>query len=301
MRLSIRSALCTAIFFFASFNMSYGHCDEAMHYVYPQPKSLIDHRRSDVIALMHAALKATEDKYGPFVLKPTDVSANYKRVIQMLRKDDRITVAWIDTTEQLEQTLLPVFIPIQKGVISYRVLIIRSEDEEKFSDIDTVEELRPYKNGLVSGWVNEAIMTANGLQYVRAIYFEDLFRMLTVGRFDYFSRGMAEAYEEVEDRAEAFPNLMVEKHIVLHYDKPMYLFTSKKRPELNKRLNEGLMMLLEDGSYEKIFCQFHGDSIRKANLSERVFFRLKSNLLLSTAPKDKKFWFDPFKNSCKQH
>ena len=281
--------------------MSYAHCEEAMHYIYPQPKSLIDHRRSDVISLMHAALKATEDKYGPFILKPADVSANYKRVIQMLRKEDRITVAWLDTTEQLEQTLLPVLIPIQKGVIGYRVLIIRSEDEEEFSNVDTVDELRQYKNGLVSGWVNEAIMNANQLQYVSAINYEDLFKMLAAERFDYFSRGMVEAYAELEDRDKAFPNLMVEQHILLHYAKPSYLFTSKKRPELNKRLNEGLMLLIEDGSFEKIFCQFHGDSIRKTHLSERIQIQLKSNLLLSSAPKDKKFWFDPAKNTCQQH
>ena len=281
--------------------MSYGHCDEAMHYIYPQSQSSNDNRRSDVISLMHEALKITEDKYGPFVLEPADVNVNYKRATQMLRKEDRITVAWLDTTEQLEQTLLPVLIPIQKGIVGYRVLIIRSEDEEKFVDIDTVEELRQYKNGLVSGWVNESIMNVNELQHVSAINYEDLFKMLAAERFDYFSRGMVEAYTELEDRSEVFPNLMVEKHILLHYAKPMYLFTSKNRPVLNKRLNEGLMMLIEEGYFEKIFCQFHGDSIRKTNLSERIQIQLKSHLLLSSAPKDKKFWFEPTTNTCQQH
>ncbi|OUR71869.1 hypothetical protein A9Q78_08635 [Methylophaga sp. 41_12_T18] len=281
--------------------MSYGLCDEAMQYIYPRPQSVDDARRSDVIYLMHEALKRTEYKYGLFVLRPADVDVNYKRAIQMIRKEDRITVAWFDTTKQLEQTLLPVLIPIQKGIVGYRVLLIRSEDKDKFVDIDTVEELRQYKNGLVSGWVNEAVMTDNELPYVTSINYEDLFRMLAVGRFDYFSRGVVEAYAELEDRIEAFPNLMVEKHILLHYAKPMYLFTSKNRPVLNKRLTEGLLMLIEDGSFEKIFCQFHGDSIRNANLNERVNIQLKSNLLLPSAPTDKKFWLDLTVNSCQQH
>jgi len=280
--------------------MSYGYCEGAMHYIYPRSQSVDDARRSDVISLMHEALKKTEYKYGPFVIMPANVNANYKRAIQMIREEDRITVAWFDTTKQLEQTLLPIFIPIQKGIVGYRVLLIRSEDKDKFVDVGSVEELRKYKNGLVSGWVNEAVMTANELPYVTGINYEDLFKMLAVGRFDYFSRGLVEAFTELEDRVEEFPDLMVEQHIVLHYEKPMYLFTSKKRPELNKRLSEGLMMIIEDGSYGKIFCRFHGESIRKANLSERVFFRLKSDLLLPSAPKEKKFWFDPYKNSCQQ-
>lgn len=296
MRLSINRSLCLVLVFFSIANMSYGYCNDVMHYIYPRPQSVDDARRSDVIYLMREALKITEQKYGPFVLMPANVDVNYKRAIQMLREEDRITVAWFDTTTQLEQSLLPVFIPIQKGIVGYRVLLIRSEDKDKFVDINTVEELRQYKNGLVSGWVNEVVMTANELPYVTAINYEDLFKMLAVGRFDYFSRGLVEAYTELEDRGEEFPNLMVEESILLYYEKPMYLFTSKKRPELNKRLNEGLLMLIEDGTYKKIFCKFHGDSIRKTNLSERMTIQLKNKLLLTSAPKEKKFWFDPIKD-----
>ena len=301
MRLSTIRYLCLLLVFFSITNMSYGYCEGAMHYIYPRSQSVDDARRSDVIYLMHEALKKTEYKYGPFVLMPVDGAMNYKRAIQMIHEEDLITVAWFDTTKQLEQTLLPVLIPIQKGIVGYRVLLIRSEDKGKFVDIDTVDELRQYKNGLVSGWINEGVMKANELPYVTGINYEDLFKMLDVGRFDYFSRGIVEAFTELEDRDEAFPNLMVEENILLHYDKPMYLFTSKERPELNKRLHEGLMMLIEDGSYEKIFCKFHGDSIRKTNISERVKIQLKNNLLLSSAPKNKKFWFSPAENACKPH
>jgi len=269
-----------------------------MTYVYPNKISKNDHRRSEVITLMRLALDKTEQEYGPYILEVSKNLTTEQRTIERLINSDEITVAWLDTTQALENKLLPVLIPIQKGIVGYRLLLIHHDNIEKFENINSIKQLQQYKNGLSDGWVNKGIMLENNLPFETGQNYEGLFKMLAVKRFDYFSRGVIEIFQEIEQRKQSLPSLFIEQNIALYYDKPSYLFVSKQKPRYAERMYKGLMALIEDGTFDKIFCQVNGEAIKKSRLSERHIIKLKSQLLLTSAPKGEKFWFNPNNNVC---
>jgi len=271
---------------------------DSMVYVYQKKLSEDDVRRSEVIMLIKEALKRTEDTYGPFVLKPASVAASVNRTAHMIKNGGEVTVAWLDTTKQLEDILLPILIPIQKGIVGYRILLIRKENQEKFYHVKNIDDLRSLKNGIGLGWINEDVMKLNDLPYEVTPSYEGLFRMLSASRIDYFSRGVVEVFAEFDARSDTHVDLSVEKSMAFFYHKPSYLFTSRNHPKLNARLREGLEELMEDGTFDKMFCEANGDSIRRARLDKRTIIKLDSNLLLSTAPKDSHFWFQPENPIC---
>ncbi|NYZ69521.1 hypothetical protein H0A36_26235 [Endozoicomonas sp. SM1973] len=274
---------------------------DPMVYIYPKPHSATDTRRQEVIALILEALNRTEAKYGKYILKPSSDYINELRVIDLLKKSENqlVTVAWLDTTKTLEEDLLPVYIPIQKGIVGYRIFLIRKEDENKFSKVKSIEDLRKYTNGLGHTWVNRDIMELNNLPYISSPTYEGLFHMLNSKRFDYYSRGINEAFPELEARKNLLPELIVEKKLALHYTKPSYLFTSKQNIKLNNRLYEGLSILLKDGTFDRIFCEVNGDAIRKTNLKERTIIKLKSPFLFKTTPIERKeLWFSENNQVC---
>ncbi len=294
-------ALLSLLNLFIGFCCSQGFPEKGvMRFIYPNKLSTHDHRRLEVITLMRLALEKTEKEYGPFILQASKTIATESRTIERLINLDEITVAWLDTTIGIEKKLLPIFIPIQKGIVGYRLLLIHRSNAHHFENISNIEQLRRYKNGLGHTWVNKEVMEKNNLPYQSAPNYEGLFKMLVAKRFDYFSRGVIEIFQEFEQRKQMMPELLIEPNIALYYDKPSYLFVSKQKPIYAERLYKGLIILIEDGTFDKIFCQFNGEAIKKSRLSERHIIKLKSQLLLASAPKDKKFWFNSNNNVCQR-
>lgn len=268
---------------------------------YPKGQSSLDIRRSEVVDLIKTALLKTEKTHGSFILKPSSYVANQLRQVSEIKqnKEDRINLAWMDHHEGIEKELYPIYIPIQKGIVGYRVFLIRSDSSDNFSKDMTFADLQKLTNGIGPGWMNEEIFKLNKLNYTKGSDYEGLFAMLSAGRFDYFSRGINEAFVELEDRKNLYPNMKVEESVALHYRHPIYLYTSRQNIELHDRLEKGLNIMVEDGSFNRIFCKYNKASIEQANLKDRKLFKLKDNLHIPEAVSDRKeLWFDPMVDMC---
>jgi len=262
----------------------------------PAPESKDDSRFNYAIELLDLALNKTVSSGRSFKLAPA-VNMNVGRAIDYLKRGDEetVNVIWTTTSKEREMLMLPIRIPIRKGLLGYRIFLIKKQDKNKFASIKNIEELKKLKVGQGHIWNDVKIFQANGFRLVKGSSYEGLFEMLCRGRFDYFSRGINEAPNEYEARKVKLPNLRVEETILLYYPWPKYFFTSKKNPALAKQIELGLEKMIQDGSFDKHFIKYHHDDIRKANLQKRKIFILSNPLLPSTAPLDKKeLWFDPF-------
>ncbi len=195
-----------------------------------------------------------------------------------------------------EAKFIPIRIPIRKGLMGYRIFLIRKQDRSRFASIRTLKELKKLRVGQGHIWNDVKVFKANEFNVVTSTSYEGLFKMLIHGRFDYFSRGINEAPNEYRERKETLPDLFVEEKILLYYPWPKYFFTSKKTPELAKRIERGLKIMIKDGSFEKHFMKYHQKDIELTNLKKRRLFKIHNPLLPLTAPIDQKeLWFDPFK------
>jgi hypothetical protein len=277
------------------FMASVGVANELQVNYSPAPESKDDKRFDYAIELLKQALQKTENSDGPFKMAPAE-EMNVGRAIKFLAngKVERVNVIWTTSSENRENSLLPIQIPIRKGLLGYRIFLIKKQDRDKFSAIRTVDELKKLKVGQGQVWNDVKIFKANGFGLVTGSDYEGLFEMLIRGRFDYFSRGINEALNEYEVRKELLPDLFVEETILLYYPWPKYFFTSRKNPELAERIERGLRMMIEDGSFDEYFMKYHQKDIERANLKNRRVFKIHNHLLPSTTPFDQKeLWFDP--------
>ena len=79
---------------------------------------------------------------------------------------------------------------------------------------------------------------------------DSIFKMLKLGRIDYFHRGLNEIWGELSTHKET---LKIADNVMLFYPLPVYFFVTKSRPELAKKLEKGINLALEDGSFKTLF------------------------------------------------
>lgn len=262
---------------------------------YPKPRSENDTRYVYGFEMLKHALDATKDVDGDYTLQPTDKVLTHSRSNAWL-KSGKIDLVYGPTSIQAEQELLPVRIPIEKGLLGYRVFLIDKNKQKIFSDIQTLEELKTKRAGLGAQWKDVEIFEKNGFKVVTGVEYESLFQMLLNDRFDFFSRGINEAPSEYESRKAQMPNLHIEESILLYYPFPRYFFFTKndKGKALATRVARGLDIIRKNGLFEKTFKKYRGEMIQSANINQRKIFTIQNPLLPKETPlTDKSLWFDP--------
>lgn len=196
------------------------------------------------------------------VLRKTDTDATKTTIKQLsYRLEDRrlrtelmhgvVDVIWSPTSLQFERQMLPVRVSLLKDLNNYRLLLIRKNEQLRFSNVRSIEGLRKLRGGMSPQWTDTEIMEYNQLPLVQAIGYEKLFKMLAAKRFDYFSRGLYQIHAEVNFYPEL--ELQIEQELMLSYPNEVYFFVSKKNTALAKRLEDGLRIALEDGSFDELF------------------------------------------------
>lgn len=205
-----------------------------------------------------------------------------------------LDVMWAGTSVELEETLQPIRIPLYKGLLGHRLLIIRKGDQPKFDRVKTLEDLRQLKLGQGTSWVDTKILESNGLNVVKTMKYQNLFHMLDGGRFDAFPRAVFEPFSEVEKNPTL--NLTVEKNLMLVYKMDFYLFVNKKNKQLAKDLEQGLNAAIADGSFEKVFMSSPNvqEAIQKGDLKSRTIITLNNPVMPKETPVDRaELWIDP--------
>lgn len=269
------------------------HAAQPLRVVYPAPESPQDQRSFDVIALLRAALQHTEASHGPFELTPAQTAASEDRQLLSMEQGRLPNVVWASSTVAREQRLLAIRIPLRKGLLGFRIALIHRDRRAQFGRIRTVADLRAYALGQGPNWPETQMYRQLGFQVQTGSY-EALFRMLVNGRFDLFPRGVNEVFGEVAARQAELPELAVEDGLLIHYPQPYYFFVSRHSQALARRIEQGLLAMLRDGSFDAHFWHHHGDALRQARLGERRVLQLENPLLPPDTPlHDARLWFDP--------
>ncbi|MEE2024233.1 amino acid ABC transporter substrate-binding protein [Alkalimonas mucilaginosa] len=261
--------------------------------VYPAAESEQDIRFADVMEILQLALELTKPEYGPFELQPFPVQLTESRSRALLKQTQELDLLWSPTSLQLEDELLPVRIPLRKGLLSYRLCLVNKQQQQRLQSISNLAELRQLVIGQGAGWLDTEVYRYNGLRVVTGPY-DDLFAMLARDRFDIFPRGLAEAFAELEVRQSTFPNLTIDEELLLYYPWPYYFFVHPSNQELAERLELGMRRMIANGSFDDIFYRYNHTAIERANLPGRRLIRLENPHLPASAPvADPELWFTP--------
>jgi hypothetical protein len=235
--------------------------------------------------------KIPEKKYE---MDPSAQTFTEARNVQMV-VDGQLDIVWYATTNEFEERMLPIRICIFKGLLGYRVLMIKKGTQYKFNGIKTLEDLTRPSLGQGRFWADTNVLTANNLNVVKVMKYENLFLMLDGDRFDGFPRGIHEPWREIERHPKLA--LDVEQNLLLAYPNPFYFFVNKNNTELARDIERGFRIALEDGSFDEYMLNdpIIKDALPKANLKNRTIIHLKNPSLPPLTPiNDKSLWFDPY-------
>jgi len=265
--------------------------------IYPRNISATDSQHDFDYELLRLALTATTTKYDDFILRPSEFPVTQSRAeADIVTGNGDVTIMARSTSIEKEASMLPIRIPIDKGLISYKVFLIRAERQREFAAINSLDELRKLSVGSFPTWTDTRVLQDAGFTVVTSDTYEGLFEMLNEGRFDFFSRGVDEAYRELDERRDAFPDMTVEKTILLYYPTTRYFFVRRDDAGqlLARRVEDGLNMMIADGSYNEVFQRYKAAMLERADLKDRKIFRIKNNYLSPDTPLGRKeLWYSP--------
>jgi hypothetical protein len=230
----------------------------------------------------------------PYRIEISTEDFTQARVNEEVRIGGLLDLAWTSSGAEMEATVLPIRIPLFKGLLGYRILIINKYDQPKFDRIKTLEDLKQLTFGQGRTWADTRILESNGFTVIKTNKYPSLFHMVEGGRFDAFPRGVHEPFGELAQRPDM--DLTVEKNLMLAYKMPFYFFVSRNNPTLAADIETGLNRAIADGSFDETFMNAPSvrDVIEKANMKNRRVFYIDNPTLSKETPLDRQeLWFDP--------
>ncbi len=267
-----------------------------MTYVYHPPESSLDVRYEYHWEILRTALERTKAKWGPYRMVSSERMTESRQRFEIEHATGKLTVMYLSTTPEFESTLVPVRIPVDKNLGAYCVFLIRAEDKQRFAGVKSIDDLRRFSYGLGLGWVDVDILRSNGFKVVTGSDYDGLFEMVIRKRFDIFLRAATEVLDEYSQRKKALPDLAIEDSILFYYPLPMYFWFPKSDEgrRLAARAEEGMRMMIADGTYDAIFNKYQRWKIERLHLKERHLFTIRNPFVGPETPfSDKRLWFDP--------
>lgn len=219
--------------------------------------------------------------------------AQGRTLVELAAGHAPVDLMWTMTDVQRESSgLLPVRVPIDRGLLGWRLLLVRRRELAQWQHVRTLKDLGQRLAGQGHDWPDTAILRANGLRVGTSSVYDALFRMLAAGRIDYFPRSILEI--DAEMAGGRYPELAIAPGLMLHYPAAAYLFVSPTRPELAADLKTGLEAAVADGSFQRLHREFYGAVLKAHPISPERVLRLSNPLLPPQTPVNRReFWLQP--------
>lgn len=275
--------LLQAILFCLCFNL---HAADT-RVVFPQYFTVADNRSEFDWIVLRAALQSTKATHGRYTLTPWREPMSVARMVQELATaDGHINVIARATDRGLESRFRPIRIPIDRGLMGMRLLLVRKADVPRFASVRTLDDLRRFSAGQGQDWVDADILSSAGISVVEAQRPDALMGMLEGGRFDFFPRAIDEAAREYEANRKVRPSIVIEPTLMLHYPLPRYFFVRRDAEgyKLAERITAGMERLVRDGTLAALLRRHKGKEIERAQIGRRHVIDLPNPALPPETP-----------------
>lgn len=246
-------------------------------------------------AFLIKALDRTVESYGPYVLQTVLAPMSTQREVREVIAGDVLNVMASDCGHpDLNANALPVPIPIDRGLLGYRVALIRREAQPRINAVNDVIGLRRLTIGQGQYWGDVPIYQFNNIPVITNNNYSLLFAMLSNGRFDLFPRGIVEIIPELREFQLVYPNLAMDNHLLIKYPYAEFFYVSRGSKSLAQRILEGLEILRRDGEFDILFNERFSNALSDLHLERRSIITLKSPPLPSWVPTGRpELWLDP--------
>lgn len=248
--------------------------------------SKIDEYPIQVLAL---ALEQTGVKYQ---LNPSENILSKGKALVRLQDNREINIVWGMTNPQREKDLLPIRIPIFKGLIGWRLLLIRQDMAGRFKYIQELEHLVKLAPLQGRDWPDTKVLQSNSFDVVTERSQSALMKMLGNAQGDFYPRSIIEIWDELDKSQSKIP-IQIQPTLGIRYPAAIYFFVNKNSVPLASLIENGLEKAIKNGKFDALFIENYKPYIDKAQLEKRTFYTLKNAFLPEKTPLDRKeLWFD---------
>jgi hypothetical protein len=216
-----------------------------LNVIYPS----MEERSSDSYGYKVLSL-ALEKSGRPFHLALSASKMNHDRALKSI-EEGVVSIIDVGTSADLEERFATIYFPIDQGISGYRLFIINKNRAGDFAAIKTLADLQKKVAGQGPGWSDIKILEQSGIRVVTA-EFTSLFKMVDIGRFDFYPLGIEEVFGLLEKFKANCPNSIVEPTLVLHYPFARLFFVRKDNKVLQDAIMDGLDKAFTDGSFQKL-------------------------------------------------
>jgi len=208
-------------------------------------------------------------------LQYTKARMNQLRASKSLIDDEFINLSWLPYTAERAKSLLPIKIPLYKGLHGTRLLIINKNNLKKFEKINTLSQLRNLTGVQHLSWSDYDVLVNNKLDIKGDLHYLGMFKAVSSEIIDYFPRSALTIRGELKKNKDS--QLTIEPTLVLKYPSYFNFFVNKKSHRLAKIIRTGMKKMLADGSFEIIFHKYYGHNIEMLSLGKRQVIVLKND------------------------
>lgn len=238
-------------------------------------------------------LKLALEKSGSgIVSEPADQLLAEAKLMAEVQAGSR-DIYWGGATKENESKMAPIRIPLAKGLLGYRLFIIKKGEQHKFNSVNNLSDLKRLIAGQGKFWGDTPILANAGLPLETPVKYQSLFHMLEGERFDYFPRAAHEPWSEVKAYSEL--ELTVEKNLMLVYPLAMYYYVNKSDVELANAIEAGLEKAIADGSFDNFFYNnpLIKSVMQEANIKQRKVIKIDNPYLPEETQLDRpELWLD---------
>lgn len=256
---------------------------------FPKPPATATTIDEYPLQLLSLALDQTGVNYQ---LKPSEKVLTKAKAMAILQDNREINIVWGMTNAQREEDLLPIRIPIFKGLIGWRLFLIRADMAERFQYIQELEHLVKLSPLQGRDWADTKILQSNGFDVITELTQGALLNMLANAQGDFFPRSITEIWEEWA-KSDTAHKIEVQPTLGIRYPAAVYFFVNKKSVPLANLIETGLEKAIKNGEFEALFIENYQSYIDKANMDGRTFYSLENTFLPEKTPLDRKeLWFN---------
>jgi hypothetical protein len=195
-------------------------------------------------------------------------------------KSGLFSIFWMVRTQQTDKEFIPIDVGLTNRLISKRILFIKKGNQHLYDNVRTLEDFRNLNlvGGMGRGWSAVKTWELNRLNYKEQDgNWRTIFRKIPLGRdFDYFHRGVNEIIAE----ARQYPDLEIEKRLVLVWDRDFYFYLSKVGPNAGVKYEDILISVFrkakESCLIDRFVRKYWGKDLETLNYDNRIKIYLKT-------------------------
>jgi len=195
--------------------------------------------------------------------------------------DNGVTsIYWLLQSQERDEKYIPINIGLTEGFIGKRIFLIKKGNQHIFDKVKTLDDFRALNlyGAIGKKWFDIKVWKENNLNYIEHRgSWKSIFKILSLRRsYDYFPRGL----NEISVEAQEYPDLEIEKRLILIYERDFIFYLSKSGPNSGAKykdiIGKALLKAKNSGLINRLVKKHWAKDFEKLDYTNRIKIYLET-------------------------